>query len=73
MQRAPPHRMCAVQRGNARTRTTSTCAALTREHFCRDHCGVGILFATNIEGALAVADVVKSGPADRSGLIKRGE
>jgi len=34
---------------------------------------VGILFATNIEGALAVADVVKSGPADRSGLIKRGE
>ena len=39
----------------------------------RDRSGVGILFSSNIEGALLVADVVKGGPSDRSGLVKRGE
>ena len=39
----------------------------------RPECGVGVLFSANIEGALIIANVVKGGPADRSGLIKRGE
>jgi len=39
----------------------------------RPECGVGVLFSANIEGALTIANVVKGGPADRSGLIKRGE
>ena len=41
--------------------------------FNRDQCGVGIVFHTNIEGALEVADVLSDGPADKCGLIKHGE
>eukprot|EP00960_Hanusia_phi_P028439 747415-Hanusia_phi.AAC.6 len=36
-------------------------------------CGVGIIFAVDIEGALAVAAVIKGGPADDCGLIQRGD
>mmetsp|Transcript_55 Transcript_55/g.122 ORF Transcript_55/g.122 Transcript_55/m.122 type:complete len:169 (-) Transcript_55:1340-1846(-) len=36
-------------------------------------CGVGIVFAVDIEGALEVASVIPGGPADECGLIQRGD